>query len=259
MACLTDKTAFPRSRPGLLARRCGPFSASPSGPWRRGAAVAGKLASSLGAALTWALLRGPRPKRRRPSRTYQPPRVFVAGGDFRSGRGGDAQALEAVRRYAGAPVALILPRRRAQGSMPRSLFGAEIDRVRLARCSRRRAIRRADCGGRCVPVRSAWALQRSDAGCSARSLPIPLSLTTRVAARGRSQAQGRGRSARRSTRASISRPSASCPNKPGCWLDVYGTLGALDDAVRVSGAGRGEGRVRRPVAPRLVTVGSWAA
>src|SRR5262249_7384729 len=71
--------------------------------------------------------------RRRSEPTLPPPRVFVAGQEIALGPEGDAQALDAVRRYAQSPVAVSL----SKGEKPekrmfsRAALGAEIDRVRL--------------------------------------------------------------------------------------------------------------------------------
>src|SRR4051812_10544781 len=77
--------------------------------------------------LAWPLIK------RRTEPNLPPPRVFVAGQEISLGPQGDGQALEAVRRYALGPVAVLVPRgdKAEKRLFSRAALGAEIDRARL--------------------------------------------------------------------------------------------------------------------------------
>ncbi len=178
--------------------------------------------------------------KRRTEPNLAPPRVFVAGQEISLGPAGDGQALEAIRRYAQGPVAIVLPRgdRAEKRSFSRSLLGVEIDRVRL--------------GALLAQVRDPdSAMRRSALPGAPLTLPIPLTLRQKEGLAVLYKLKDEVDRAPLDARFDLE-TKRLLPEQAGLWIDVYGTLARLDAAV-----GQGAAEVTAAYdsqSPRLATV-----
>jgi vancomycin resistance protein YoaR len=148
------------------------------------------------------------------------PRVLLAGQAISLGPEGDAQALEAVRRYAQSPVTIVLPaviEKPERRSILRSLLGAEIDRVRL--------------GALLAEARDPQSAMRRAAPLGAPlTLPIPVTLRRDSSLAALFKLKDELDRAPLDARFDLE-TKRLLPEQAGLWIDVYGTLAGLDDAV----------------------------
>ncbi len=192
--------------------------------WRSAALLASVLLAVAAVALGFYPLYAQRavPKLR-------PPRVILAGQEIVLGPEGDAQALEVVRRYAKAPVAIVLPRGDGPEKRPfsRALLGVEIDRVRLAAL----LAQARDPGS---------AMRRAAAPGGALVLPVPVVVRREVALRALLKLKDEVDRAPLDARFNLE-TRRLLPEQEGFYLDVYGTLarleaGVLDAAAEIAAA-----------------------
>ena len=147
------------------------------------------------------------------------PRVTLAGRDISLGPEGDAQALDAVRRYAQAPVALVMPgvEKAERRSLSRASLGAEIDRVRL--------------GALLAEARDKdSAMRRSLAPGGSLALPVPVTLRRDQSLAALLKLKDEVDRAPLDARFDLETKKL-LPEQPGLFFDVFGTLARLDAAV----------------------------
>ncbi len=186
--------------------------------WRRAALLASILLAGAAVALGFYPLYA-----RRAVPQLAPPRVVLAGQELVLGPEGDAQALEVVRRYAKAPLALVLPRGEApeRRLFSRALLGAEIDRVRL--------------GALLAEARDPGsAMRRAAAPGAPLVLPIPIVVRREVALGVLLKLKDEVDRAPLDARFNLE-TRRLLPEQEGVFLDVYGTLARVDAGV-VDGA-----------------------
>jgi vancomycin resistance protein YoaR len=194
--------------------------------------ASGVLACAALALFAWPLLE------RRPSAAAPAPRVLLAGQAIPEGPDGELMALEVVRRYARSPVTIELARGETLEKRPfsRAAFGIEIDKVRLLALLRQARD-------------PASAMRRSSPPGKDLVLPIPVVFGRNAAVASLLKLKDEVDRGPLDARFDLE-TKRLLPEQAGFYLDVYGTLAALD---RAASSGAAEVRAacdKKP--PRLV-------
>jgi vancomycin resistance protein YoaR len=180
----------------------------------RTAATLGAFVLS-GVAIAWLVL-PPSPDRIDPDE--KPPRVTIVGQPVTPTPEGDAAALEVVRKWAAGTFTVVVPGGDKQ-VVSKAALGAEIDRVRLASLL--------------AQVRDATsAMRRALRSAHATSVALPVPVATDATAALPALYKLKDAIDRAPVDARIDlETKRMLPEQPGRWLDVWGTLARIDDAL----------------------------